>query len=237
MKRPLGSNHRAGSGSTSRPAAGYDWLAGKYRCLEWLCFAGSLDRARKANLAWLVKHTAPSNILVSGDGEGRLLGELLGRFADASITSIDFSRAMIRRQQRVADALGARHRVRWIESNAIDWHPPDAPPFDLWVAAFFLDCFDARQLDELIPRWLAHCHSSGHVCVVDFVPPHQIRSAVQRAVARVRMAMMVRLFRIVTHRPDGPIPDFRDLFLRHGCTVAQSVRNVGHSVESTVFHR
>ncbi|MGB7328501.1 MAG: class I SAM-dependent methyltransferase [Rubripirellula sp.] len=129
---------------------GYDRIARPYRWLEWIAFGRSLQNSRTCLLSELPQ---VKQILVMGDGDGRLLEQICRSQPAAKITSVDQSPAMIRLQEsRVANA-GANDRVHWVRADGRTFSPTPNE-YDLLVTAFFLDCFTEIELGKHLPRWL-----------------------------------------------------------------------------------
>lgn len=185
--------------SFTRSQRGYNRLAPSYHILEWLVFGKQLQRARVALIAQLpVWH----RLLLLGDGDGRLLEQLfLQRSAGAShssqsgqsslhkrnspgdrrwsITSVDHSPGMLRRQRLRLNALRVNKRhiekhggdIQFLQIDALDYRPP-AQAYDVVVTPFFLDCFSPPELSEHLPLWLSALRKDGVHLQVDFIPPH-----------------------------------------------------------------
>lgn len=126
----------------------FDLLAPHYRWLEALCAGGQLQRCRTALLPFI---QPPQKVLIYGEGNGRFLIELCRRFPAAEITVVEASSVMISlaRTRLLRSGLSAS-LVDFIHADALTWQPPEAA-FDLIVSCFFLDCFSAEQLRQLVP--------------------------------------------------------------------------------------
>ena len=150
-----------------RSIAGYDRLSSFYRWIEWLAFGRALMRARKSLVGELA---AAEEILVLGDGDGRLLAELAKVQPAAKFTSIEQSPKMLMLQRDRIRSIEAEDRVKFVCSDAtLPEHFQSE--FDAAVAAFFLDCFDADSLDRLLPSILDSISASGEFYFVDFTEP------------------------------------------------------------------
>ena len=71
-----------------RQARGYDWLARWYKPLEFMLFGSTLMQARLAGLEWIQSHVAPKQVLVLGDGDGRMLERILDMMPSASVIAV-----------------------------------------------------------------------------------------------------------------------------------------------------
>lgn len=170
----------------------FDLLAPHYRWMEALFAGGRLQRCRTALLPAV---PAPQQVLVYGEGNGRFLVELCRRFpaarvtvVEASVVMIDLARARLQR----AGLAGAR--VQFIHVDALTWRPPPAA-FDLIVTCFFLDCFRADQLQQLIPVIASAATPEALWLLADFqIAPAGLR----RLCSRVVVGFLYAFFRRTT---------------------------------------
>lgn len=173
----------------------FDLLAPHYRWMEALCAAGQLQRCRTALLAELA---APQRVLIYGEGNGRFLVELCRRFPAAQVTVVEASGVMIelaRARLRRAGLAGAR--VEFIHANALTWRPP-ASAFDLIVTCFFLDCFRADQLQQLVPAIASAAAGGAQWLHADFQIAH---AGLGRVCSRVIVGILYAFFRRMTRLP------------------------------------
>lgn len=146
---------------------GYDRLARWYWLLEKPVFRNDLQRARTAMLSELpVVH----RILILGDGDGRLLAEILRLRRHVHVTSVEQSQQMLRLQRERAAQQDACDRVSFVCQDATKWDAGEET-FDCVVAPFFLDCFTEAELRRHLPRWLDSVGPEGWFYHVDFVMP------------------------------------------------------------------
>ncbi|TWU26926.1 ubiquinone/menaquinone biosynthesis methyltransferase [Novipirellula galeiformis] len=182
-----------------RCRAGYNRLAKHYEWLEKLRFGNTLQHARVSCIPELANaHSAP-HVLVLGDGDGRLLEAFIKHCPTAQITSVDISPVMIEQQRKRFAALSrsglaskhSEHAVTWITSP-IESFPLPTSTFDTVITAFFLDCFDERQLNELLPRIANALNRQARWYVVDFCEP---KRGLRRWWAKFWLAIMHAFFR------------------------------------------
>ncbi|WDQ18111.1 class I SAM-dependent methyltransferase [Rhodopirellula sp. P2] len=166
---------------------GYDRLARWYWLLEKPVFRKSLQRARTALLAEL---PAVHRILMLGDGDGRLLAEVLRVQPHAHVTSVEQSSEMLRLQREQVIQWGASDRVRLVCQDATDWSA-NGETFDCLITPFFLDCFPEAELRCHLPKWLALVEQGGWFYYIDFVLPS---SGWQRLRAKFWSGVMHRFF-------------------------------------------
>ena len=179
----------------------FDLLAPHYRWMEALCAAGQLQRCRTALLAGI---SAPQQVLVYGEGNGRFLVELCRRFPTAQVTVVEASAVMIElarvrlRREGIADT-----QVEFIHADALTWQPA-AAAFDLVVTCFFLDCFREDQLQQLVPFIATAAAAGAQWLHADF----QIAPAgVRRVCSRMIVGMLYAFFRWATRLPAHELVD------------------------------
>lgn len=238
--------------SFTRSQRGYNRLAPSYHILEWLVFGKQLQRARLALIAQLpVWH----RLLLLGDGDGRLLEQLFLQRCLAtshspqsgrsslykrnspsarrwSITSVDHSPAMLRRQRLRLNALRVNGQriergggeIQFLQIDARDYRPP-AQTYDVVVTPFFLDCFSPSELSEHLPLWLAALNEDGVQLHVDFISPH---SAWQRPRAHLLLWAMHAFFGWQTGLTNRQLVDSQTLIEQCGLRkVAEHISGQG----------
>ena len=198
-------------------ASGYDRLASVYRVLEYCVFADRLQQARIALLSQLADR---SNILVFGDGNGRLLEQLCFMNPTTSIVSVDISKRMIELQQTRVKRAGAGRRVEFIHCDAQKYRPAQGE-FDAIICAFFLDCFSQDTLQQQLPVWLLGLPACGLLYFVDFVHPSR-EQKLRRIQSHVYQAALHCFFRLQTGLPNKRLVDLPQLLQRHNLVLEQS---------------
>ncbi len=167
----------------------FDRLAPHYRSLEVLLAGRVLQRAREAHLVAL---RGAREILLLGEGPGRLLETIVRSHIDARITVVDSSQAMLDQAARHIGDAG--QQVHWIHADLREWSPPRAQ-YDAVATSCVLDCFDAPMLARLIPNWAAALRPDATWLYVDFALPAR---GWRRYRARVIHAWMYVVFRRIT---------------------------------------
>lgn len=192
----------------------FDHLAPIYQLLETLRYGGRLQACRLIGLDWI---EPPRHALLLGEGNGRFLAGLLDRFPETRVHVIDASPGMLAQARRRLERQRPedRPRVRF-QQFRVPESTLDPGAYDLLVTQFFLDCFDADGLADLLPH-LDRCLSShGHWLQSDFrLPPH----GWPRHQARFWLSLMYRFFALTTdiearHLID-PSPLLQDLGWQH----------------------
>jgi ubiquinone/menaquinone biosynthesis C-methylase UbiE len=170
----------------------FDLLAPHYRWMEWLLAGEKLQRCRTAFVQAIPR---PRRVLMLGEGNGRCLVELLRAYPEAHFTCVDASRPMLdRARARVRTQGLGDERVEFVHADVAEWQPP-LGRFDLLVTHFFLDCFRADQLVQIIPRLAAAAAPGARWLLADFREP---ASGVVRWRARAILRTMYFFFQRVT---------------------------------------
>jgi ubiquinone/menaquinone biosynthesis C-methylase UbiE len=200
----------------ARPqTADFDLLAPHYRWMEWLLAGPKLHRCRTA---FIPSIPAPRNVLLLGEGNGRFLAELLPLHPTAQFTCLDASAKMLHHARARLQRLGLdTANVRFVHADILDWPAPD-DQFDLIVTHFFLDCFPARQLDQLLPRITALAAPDARWLLADFRQPD---SGWTRWRAHLIIRSMYLFFQCATRLPAADLEPVDPLLARHGFALRQ----------------
>jgi ubiquinone/menaquinone biosynthesis C-methylase UbiE len=179
-------------GYNVRPTMSFDVLAPHYRWMEFFLAGEKLQRCRTA---FLGKIPTPRNILLLGEGHGRCLLECCRRFGDARITCIDSSAGMLVEARRLLTSHNlSSSRVQLIQTDILNWTPL-GNAYDLVVTNFFLDCFTAAQLEEIIRKVAGVTAAEANWLLADFqVAPGRMR----RIRSRIILWLMYSFFRLST---------------------------------------
>ncbi len=173
----------------------FDRLAPHYRWLERVLAGGKLQRCR---LAWLGEVRDCRNVLVAGEGPGRFLAAAARALPAARFCCVDASAAMLE-QARAAwtNAGGEIGRVRFVHAELPVWRP-DPADFDLVVTHFFLDCFSAHLLADVVKQLAAGACADARWLLADFCVP---AGGAARLRARLVLWSAYVFFRAVTRLP------------------------------------
>lgn len=174
---------------------GFDTLAPVYRWMELLTAGDRLQCCRESYLAEIPE---PRRILIAGEGHGRSLVACRRQFPKAGMTVLDFSEGMLTQARRNLQRHGlADDGVEFVQADMMVW-TPEQGGYDLLITHFFLDCFNADQLQELIPRLARAAAPQATWLIADFqVAP----SGWRRWRSRVILWMLYRFFRLTTRLP------------------------------------
>jgi ubiquinone/menaquinone biosynthesis C-methylase UbiE len=174
----------------------FDRLAPFYRGMEALLAGGKLQRCRLAHLS---ETGGAREALLLGEGHGRFLPALLQENPSLRVTCVEASAGMI----RIARRKCPEARVTFVHADALEWAAP-AGRFDVVATHFFLDCFTAAQLAQLIPKLTDAAAPGARWLVADFQIP---AAGWQRVRARAIHWAMYRFFRIFAGLAAGRLTD------------------------------
>lgn len=171
----------------------FDRLARHYGWMEAVLAGRTLQQARTA---WLAEVGTPRRALLLGEGNGRFLSAALVDLPNTRFVCVDASAAMIEHARRAVPRRESA-RVEFIHQPLPAWRP-EAEGFDLVVTHFFLDCFPAEPLEEIVATFASALGAGGSWLIADFVLP-------ERGLARWRAqaihAVMYAFFRRMTRLP------------------------------------
>lgn len=226
---------------SSRSQRGYDRLALPYHATEWFVFGNRLQRARVA----LIDDLPPwKQLLILGDGNGRLLEQLCVRqlgfaiersrgIAPSRITSVDHSLRMLRQQQARVDSIQATEYVDFFQADACGYKP-EVGAYDVVVTPFFLDCFSLSELKLHLPHWLAALRVGGVLLHVDFIVP---QSPWQRPRAKLLLWAMHLFFRWQTGLANRQLTDTKPLFEQCGLQLESEQISGGGMITAQLWRR
>ncbi len=192
----------------------FDRLAGIYRWLEMATFGPWLWRCR---CAYLGEFRHCRQALVLGDGDGRFTARLLRENPDLQIDAVDASPAMLRALARRATPHAGR--LRTFAADARHWLPPQAPPYDLVVTHFFLDCLTTAEVQSLASR-LQHALSHDAIWVIsEFAIPS---GSFGTLIAWPVVSILYRIFGLLTGLAIRRLPNHRSALEQAGFARRQS---------------
>ena len=173
----------------------FDRLAAHYHWMEKV-FAGGLMQGGRT---MFLSHTKNCrHALLVGEGTGNFLVELLRLNPRIQITCVEHCAGMIKQMRRRLIHAGLDDsQIQFQQMDVLHWSPP-AQKFDLVVTNFFLDCFRAGQLQQLVPL-LAGCTTADAIWLLaDFRVPER---GWRRGRAKVILAGLYGFFKIMTALP------------------------------------
>ncbi len=187
----------------------FDRISGLYPTMErWL--AGSC--MQKARTACLKDLREPKNVLLVGEGHGRLLVELMKLFPSAKMTCLDGSSGMLKKAKgALIRTRISEDRCRFVHSDALIWEPPaQDEAFDLITSCFIFDCFPQKELDRLVPCLARAATPDAEWLIADFQIP---RSGIARWRASVIVGLLYTLFRLATGIKASELPQHAKLLI------------------------
>jgi SAM-dependent methyltransferase len=205
-----------------KPTPDFNRLARLYRWMEFFSFGPFLDLTRRTFLGDIV-HSRQA--LVLGDGDGRFTGRLLQVSPAVRVNAVDSSAAML---EALLDRAGTHaDRVRVHLADIRDWEPPApiaAPPYDLIVTHFFLDCLTTPEVKSLATR-LRSAASPGALWIVSefAVPPGWFG----RLFARPLVSSLYFSFGLLTGLRVRSLPDHAAALRQAGFTMLDRRSRLG----------
>jgi len=184
----------------------FDLLAPHYDWMEALTAGQRLQRARTV---WLDELRDCRRILSVGEGHGKFAEACTTRFPHAELTCVEDSKKMLGRAR--ARLTGSPAKINWVEADIFQWRPTGK--YDAVVTCFFLDCFTADQLAEVIEKLAESAAPHAAWIVVDFSVPS---SGLARWRAQVIHALMYGFFRVATSLPTRHMTAPDALLRAHG---------------------
>lgn len=173
----------------------FDTLAPHYRWMEFVLAGEKLQRCRTA---FLDRVSAPENILIWGEGNGRFLVECRRKWKDARIVCADASERMLALANERIERCGLNSSgIEFLRVDVLEWSPLKKV-FDLVVTHFFLDCFRAEQLQQIVDRISFAARSNAVWLLADFQTPPV---GLQRWRANLILTVMYLFFRLATGLP------------------------------------
>jgi ubiquinone/menaquinone biosynthesis C-methylase UbiE len=207
-----------------------DRIARHYRLFELAAFGTRLERHR---FLFLNRVTDVRRALILGEGDGRFLTRFLVANPHVQIDCVDLSARMLQLARSRIASSSAAARVRFIHADARQLHLESAA-YDLVITNFFLDCFEAAEIDALVRAIVSACQPRAHWLITDF---HQPASGWRARHAALWLAAMYAFFRIATGLRVARLADYRLPLQRAGFQQIASHRSFGDLVTSELWLR
>jgi SAM-dependent methyltransferase len=150
-----------------RAPANFDRLARLYRTLEFAMFGRTLERARTAHLPHLAYS---AEVLLLGDGDGRVAHRILERSSCRRLVSVDASQAIPSLAEQRITVPEHRDRITFVQQDARTFEVAPGS-IDAVVTQFFLDCFTAAETATLVRRLAEAVRPGGLWLYTDFDVP------------------------------------------------------------------
>ena len=201
----------------------FDRVAKVYRLLEHVVFRDALQKARVAHLDSL-SLSNDARVLILGDGDGRFLAALLQHLPDARVDVVEASESMIGLAQcRVPEA--SRSRVNFKRMDVFEFFPT-TERYDLVVSHFFLDCFEASEVERLVERVNDCLRAGGEWLISDFQLPRS--GFFRRLRAQVLLWCMYFFFRVTTNLSAASLFDPEVVIKASGLCLAERILSNGN---------
>lgn len=209
--------------------ANFDRVAGIYRLLEYAAFGRTLETARFRYLDHLRECR---DILIIGEGDGRVLERILQLAPQATVRCIDTSAAMLARAESRLDP-AVRARVIFEPTDA---RTADIPPagYDAVVTMFVLDCFSTADVARLVERVMTGLRPGGSWLFADFAIPDR---GWRRVHARVWIALLYAFFRWRTGLAARELPPSEEILRDTGLSLLDSTTWRAGLLRSAVYAR
>ena len=204
----------------------FDRVAPFYRWLETLVFGRRLQAAR---IAFVRQLDAPRRALVLGEGDGRFLEQLRRAQPELQIECLDASARML----ALARARVGESHLHYLHA---DIRAAAFPParYDLVVTHFFLDCFTAETLSEVIAKIAASTTENATWLVADF---HEPPRGWRRVWGRLLISTMYRFFRIAARIEARRLVDYGPSLRREGFSLTSEVVSAHGLLRSQLWRR
>jgi hypothetical protein len=192
--------------------ANFNGLAALYRWMEYATFGPWLMQCRCAFLSKLV---SKQHALVLGDGDGRFTSRLLRANETLRIKAVDASAAMLHSLIRRAGANADRVSAHCTDARC--WQSGSLP-YDLIVTHFFLDCLTTSEVRNLADALRGSVAPAALWLISEFAVPENWFG---RWIARPIVAMLYRVFGVLTGLAVRRLPDYATALRKAGFALAQ----------------
>jgi SAM-dependent methyltransferase len=190
----------------------FDRVARAYRWMEAVTFGPLLMQAR---CAYLGEVRGCKRALVLGDGDGRFTRRLLAANGAVRVDAVDASAAMLAELRRNAEPYAGR--VCTYVADARLWQPARAA-YDAIATHFFLDCLTTSEVAALAVRVRSAAAPGALWVVSEFAIP---RGAFGAVVARPVVALLYRVFSVLTGLTVQRLPEYRAALAEAGFVLAE----------------
>ena len=193
----------AGPGAVDASApvrsADYGPLAAVYPLLTWLLTGGGALRTQRH----LLRHVRPGDrVLHAGCGPGAFNVDLAR--SGAEITYVDIAPAMIARARaRVEAAVGTAHAHQFIAADLT--RLPPAPPYDVVIAAYFLNTFAWPEACRVLALLCDQVAPGGTLCIADEC---RSQNALLAWILDAGRRPTLGFYRLFTQQPIHPLYDY-----------------------------
>jgi len=155
---------------------------------------GAGDLMQRCRVRWLEEVRHSRRVLLAGEGNGRMLSACAKAMPESEFVVLDQSREMLAKAHRAWEKMGRRQRIIFKQVDLREWEA-EGERFDLVVTNFFLDCFTADELQQVINRISGATTPEARWLNSDFTVPS---CGWQRIRAKLGLKIAYRFFRWTT---------------------------------------
>ncbi len=186
----------------------FTWIAPIYDVLAQCYSFGQISRSKLSQVA----HIKPGHrVLYAGAGNAE--DAIAAAVSGAQVTVVELSPNMLERAQRKALEAGVARVIDWQCEDIMAYISARAntekPKFDVVVANYFLNVFDAETMPKVFDRLLEALANKGRVMVADFAPLSS--GKVSRAFQKLYFFAAVSAFRLIAGNAWHPLYDYAAL--------------------------
>ena len=199
-----------------------DFIAPFYEWVETAAFGRQLQKHR---LMFIACAQNKGRVLVLGDGDGHFTQELVRRYPNLCVDSIELSGGMLTQ--------AARRNVILIKGDAMSY-PFVERSYEVAFTHFFLDCFTNKDLAILIPRISRALKCNANWIVSEFrSEPHGWR----RYYTQVWLNSMYWFFGWATHLKTRSLPEYASVLKSQGFSIHLTVESKSGLITSEYWQR
>lgn len=191
-------------------APSYRHVAWVYDALASAYSLGAIDRAKRIHLDQV---QANDRVLYAGAGRGREIASACER--GASVTCVEPCPAMAIRLRKRLNAFSTQVRFETRPIQAI----PAEPVYDLVVAHFFLNVFDAAAMAQVLNHLCTLIRPGGRLVIADFRPTPQDAGLIKHAMSSLYYRPLNLIGRLLGICSLHPIYDYAPLLKQNRFTV------------------
>jgi ubiquinone/menaquinone biosynthesis C-methylase UbiE len=208
----------------------FNKIAPCYSLLESLLFGGALQATRTSSIHNLVD---AENILIIGEGRGRLLNELLRLNPKAEVCVVEQSARMIEKMKCDLEQFDLK-KVTFINESFLTY--PGTYQFDAVCTCFFFDCFESREVKNGIGKIYSLLKVDGIWMNVDF-RFFQNNVIHQRIAHRILIQFLYGFFHLTTGLTTTTLVCVETLACKFGFKVVETFEHAFLPLSSEVYRR
>ena len=208
----------------------FNKIAPYYSLLESLLFGGALQATRTSFIHYLVD---AENILLIGEGRGRLLKELLRFNPKAEVCVVEQSTRMIEKMKCDLEPFDLE-KVTFINESFLTY--PGTYQFDAVCTCFFFDCFESPEVKNGIGKIYSLLKVDGIWMNADFrfFPNNVIH---QRIAHRILIQFLYGFFHLTSKLTATTVVCVETLACKSGFKVVETFKHAFLPLSSEVYRR